>query len=484
MSLRNRHAAGPFTAPVSDAADGRKGAPGTNDRGAVLRALDTAHFMHPFTDYKSLAAEGGSRIIEKAQGAWIEDINGARIIDGMAGLWCVAVGYGRKELADAAYKQMMELSYYNAFFKTATVPSIELSKRLAELTPEGLNHVFYASSGSEANDTIFRMVRHYWNLRERPEKKTIISRTYGYHGSTVAATSLSGMKPMHGQGDISLAGIEHIMPPYWYGLGGDMSPEEFGKAAAKALEDKIDELGEDKVAAFIAEPVQGAGGLIIPPESYWPEINRICRERDILLIADEVITGFGRTGHWFACEKYGIRPDFLTMAKTITSGYQPLSALMVSDRVAETFIEKGGEFYHGFTYSGHPVACAVALANLDIIENEGLIPRIKNEIGPYFSKRLTETFADHPLVGEVRTVGLLAGIELSKDRKTREFFPNVGKVGTMCRDHCFRNDLIMRAVRDTMVLSPVFTITEEEVDELVRRAKLAIDATAKDLGYL
>ena len=467
--------------PLADMPDGRAG---SHNRGAVLRALDTAHHMHPFTDYKGLASEGGARIIEKAEGTWLTDIDGKRILDGMAGLWCVAVGYGREEIAEVAHKQMTELAYYNSFFKTATVPSIELSKKLADLTPEGLNHVFYASSGSEANDTIFRMVRHYWNLAGKPDKKIIIGREYGYHGSTVAATSLCGMKHMHSQGDLPIPGVDHILPPYWYGKGGDMTPEEFGLHAARALEKRIDELGEDKVAAFIAEPIQGAGGMIIPPETYWPEINRICRERGILLIADEVISGFGRTGHWFASEKYDIKPDFMTLAKAITSGYVPLSAVMVGDRVADMFIEKGGEFYHGFTYSGHPVCCAVALKNIEIIEREGLVDRIRDVTGPYLNKKLNEAFADHPLVGEVRSIGLLAAVELVKDKKTRTFFDSNQHVGLKCRDHCFANDLVMRAVRDTMVLSPVFTITEDEIDELVVRAKRAIDATARDMGYL
>ncbi len=467
--------------PPADMPDARAG---SHNRGAVLRALDTAHHMHPFTDYKGLAAEGGSRIIEKAEGTWLTDIDGKRILDGMAGLWCVAVGYGREELADAAHKQMTELAYYNSFFKTATVPSIELSKKLVDLTPEGLNHVFYASSGSEANDTIFRMVRHYWNLAGKPKKKIIIGREYGYHGSTVAATSLCGMKHMHGQGDLPIPGVDHILPPYWYGKGGDMTQEEFGRHAALELEKRIDELGEDNVAAFIAEPIQGAGGMIIPPETYWPEINRICRERGILLIADEVISGFGRTGHWFASEIYDIKPDFMTLAKAITSGYVPLSAVMVGDRVAEMFIDKGGEFYHGFTYSGHPVSCAVALKNIEIIEQEGLVERIRDVTGPYLNKKLNEAFADHPMVGEVRSIGMLAAIELVKDKETRSFFDDDDHVGQKCRDHCFANDLVMRAVRDTMVLSPVFTITEEEIDEMVARAKRAIDATAKDMGYL
>ena len=466
-----------------------KGAPMLRDvadrpDAATLRQWDTDHFMHPFTDFKSLAAAGGARIIERAEGVWLHDSDGHKMLDGMAGLWCVAVGYGRDELVEAAARQMRELPYYNCFFKTTTPPPVQLAKKLAEIAPPGLSHVMYASSGSEANDTIVRMVRHFWNLEGKPTKKTIIGRTHGYHGSTMVATSLCGMKPMHEQGDLPFPGFVHVTPPYWYGFGGDLSLEEFGIKAARAVEEKILELGPDNIAAFIGEPVQGAGGVIIPPDSYWPEINRICQQYDILLIADEVITGFGRLGEWTGSQHYGIKPDFITMAKCITSGYLPLSAVMVGDRVAKTFIDKGEEFYNGFTYSGHPVACAVALENLAIIEREKLIPRIREDIGPYLGRRLKEEFADHPIVGEVRSLGLIAAIEIVKGKKTREFYPKPGTVGLMCRDHCFRNNLVMRAVRDTMVLAPPFVITHDEVEELIRRARIAFDATARDLGVM
>ncbi len=451
---------------------------------ARWRAADTRHHLHPFTDTKELTEEGGSRIITKAEGVWLEDSEGNRMLDGMAGLWCVNLGYGRKELAEVAHRQLRELPYYNTFFKTATPPPVELAARLVELAPGDLKHVFYASSGSEANDTIVRLVRHYWNLVGRPEKKTFISREHAYHGSTMAAASLGGMSAKHGQADLPLPGFVHVMPPHWYDYGGDLEPEAFGRAAAKAVEDKILELGADKVAAFIGEPVMGAGGVLVPPDSYWPEIQRICREHDVLLIADEVICGFGRMGHWFGSDLYGIEPDLMPMAKGLTSGYLPLSALMVGDRVAGTLIEDGGEFFHGFTYSGHPVACAVALENIRILEQEKLIERVREDTGPYLQSALRAALEDHPLVGEVRGVGLIGAIELVEDRAGRKHFEPAGRVGAICRDHCFASNLIMRAVRDAMVFSPPLIISREEIDQLVEGAKHCIDRTAKDLGVM
>ncbi len=446
------------------------------------RESDLAHHLHPFTDTRALAEGGGSRIIVHADGAWLEDSEGRRLLDGMAGLWCVNVGYGRKELAEAARRQMLELPYYNTFFKTASPPAIELADKLAALAPAGLDHAFFGCTGSDANDTIVRLVRHYWNLMGKPDKKTFISREYAYHGSTVAAASLGGMTGMHAQADLPLPGFEHVMPPHWYDYGGDHSPEDFGRMAAKAVEDKILELGPDKVAAFIGEPIQGAGGVIVPPESYWPEIQRICREHDVLLIADEVICGFGRTGHWFACERFAIEPDIMTIAKGLTSGYLPLSAVMVGQRVSQGLIDAGGEFQHGYTYSGHPVACAVALENIAILEREGLIERAREEIGPYLQGLMRSELADHPLVGEVRGMGMIGALELVKDKAERTHFDDVGKTGALCRDHCFANDLVLRAVRDAMVFSPPLTLTTEEADELVKRFKRCLDLTARDVG--
>ncbi|KZD08323.1 aspartate aminotransferase family protein [Oceanibaculum pacificum] len=457
---------------------------------AVNRSIDTktyqqrdaAHHLHPFTDYKALAREG-TRVITRAEGCHIWDSEGNKILDGMAGLWCVNVGYGRRELADAAYKQLMELPFYNSFFKTTNAPAADLAAKLAEVTPAGLNHAFFANSGSEANDTIVRMVRHYWNLKGQPDRKTIISREYGYHGSTMASVSLCGMSAMHGQGDLPLPGFHHIDPPYQFRDGANMTPEEFGLAAARKLEAAIHHIGPDRVAAFIAEPIQGAGGVIIPPMSYFPEIQRICREYGILLIADEVICGFGRTGRWFGCDSFDIQPDLMPIAKGLSSGYQPISAVMVGERVATTFIEEGGEFYHGFTYSGHPVAAAVALENIAIIQREKLVERVAGDIGPYFAEKL-RSLEDIPIVGEVRTMGLIGAVELVKDRKNRTFFERLGATGTICRDHCFANNLVMRAVRDTMVVSPPLIISHDEVDELVAKARAAITATARDVGVL
>ncbi|MGI9437720.1 MAG: aspartate aminotransferase family protein [Geminicoccaceae bacterium] len=450
------------------------------DKTARWQDLDRRHHVHPFTDHQALSAVG-SRIITHAEGCWLEDSEGNRILDGMAGLWCVNVGYGRKELIDAASRQMAELPYYNTFFQSATPPVVELSAKLAEIAPGDLSRVFFANSGSEANDTVVKLVRYFWNRQDKPKKKIIISRDYGYHGVTLAAASLSGLKPMHPQSDLPLAGFEHIEAPYWYAHGGDLSPEDFGKKAAAALEQRILDLGPDRVGAFIGEPIQGAGGVIIPPPGYWQEIQRICRKHDVLLIADEVICGFGRTGAWWGSETLNIEPDILTMAKGLSSGYLPISAVMLSQRVGDVIAESGEEWTHGFTYSGHPVAAAVALENIGIIEREGLFERARGPIGDHFSQALA-SLEDHPLVGESRSVGLIGAFELVADKAARRGFPEDKQVGATCRDHAVRGGLVMRAVRDVMVLSPPLIITEQEIDEIAKRTRRAMDQTAEDLG--
>ena len=446
---------------------------------AEWQALDAAHYLHPFTDHKSLAARG-TRVITHAEGVYLHDSEGHRILDGMSGLWCVALGYGRRELAEAAYRQMQELPYYNSFFQCANPPAIELADRLARLSPPQFQHAFFTGSGSESNDTMVRMVRRYWELRGQPERQVIISRWNGYHGSTMAGASLGGMRAMHSQGGLPIPGIVHIGQPYWFECGGDLDPDEFGLKAARELEQKILEIGPDKVAAFIGEPVQGAGGVIIPPRTYWPEVQRIVDRYGILFASDEVICGFGRTGEWFGCEHFGTRPDFMTLAKAITSGYQPLGALMVADRVAEVLVGEGGEFFHGFTYSGHPVAAAVANANLEILERERIVERVRTEIAPYWAARWRE-LADHPLVGEARTLGLFGALELVPRKPSRAFFPERGTVGTRCRDLSVKNGLVMRAVWDTMIAAPPLVITPAEIDELVSKAVQTLDQLHQEL---
>ncbi|HBC00410.1 MAG TPA: aspartate aminotransferase family protein [Pseudomonas sp.] len=440
------------------------------------QALSRDHHLPPFTDYKALNAKG-TRIITKASGVYLWDSEGHKILDAMAGLWCVNLGYGREELVEAATRQMRELPYYNLFFQTAHPPAVALAKAIADIAPAGMNHVFFTGSGSEANDTVLRMVRHYWAIKGQPAKKVVIGRWNGYHGSTIAGASLGGMKAMHEQGDGPIPGIEHIDQPYWFGEGGDMSPEEFGVRIADQLEQKILEVGEDKVAAFIAEPIQGAGGVIIPPESYWPRVKEILARYDILFIADEVICGFGRTGEWFGSDYYGLEPDLMPIAKGLTSGYIPMGGVVVRDEVVQT-LNEGGEFYHGFTYSGHPVAAAVALENIRILREEKIVERVKTKTAPYLQSRWQELL-EHPLVGEARGVGLLGALELVKNKKTRERFADPG-VGMLCREHCFRNGLVMRAVGDTMIISPPLVISEEQIDELVGKVRLCLDATAKD----
>ena len=324
------------------------------------------------------------------------------------------------------------------------------------------------------------MVRTYWDLLGQPQRHTIISRKNAYHGSTVAAASLSGMKPMHRQSGLPIPGIVHVEQPYWFGSDRSMSPGKFGVAAARSIEDKINEIGSDKVAAFIGEPIQGAGGVIIPPASYWPEVQRICDEYGILLISDEVITGFGRLGEWFGADYFGIRPDFMPFAKGVTSGYLPLGGVFISDRVADVLIDKGGEFFHGDTYSGHPAACAVALANVRLLQREGLIERVRDDIGPYLQKGW-QSLAEHPLVGEARMTGLMGALELVRSKQPVERFDEKQGAGTICRDALIDNGLVLRAVGDTIICAPPFTLTHEEADELIGIAWKCLDLTQQAL---
>ena len=449
-----------------------------SDRSAAdWKKLDKNHYLHPFTDFKSLGKKK-SRIITRGDGVYIYDSDNNKILDGMSGLWCVNIGYGRQELVEAATEQLKELPYYNSFFQCATPPSIELAHLLKSITQPQFNRVFYTGSGSEAIDTMIRVTRRYWELMDQPERKTIIARENAYHGSTIGGVSLSGMKMMHSQGGPFLSKIEHIGQPYWFGSDRELSSNDFGLKMAGLLEEKINEIGAENVAAFVGEPIQGAGGVIIPPETYWPEIQRICSQYGILLVTDEVICGFGRLGQWFGADYYQVQPDLMTFAKGVTSGYLPLGGVMVGDRVGDVLIDKGGEFTHGYTYSGHPATCAVAIENINIIQSEKLIENVTQNIGPYLRKKW-HSLADHPLVGETRIAGLMGALELVADKTSLERFDKKIGVGTICRDVCVNNGLVMRAVGDIMIIAPPLIITREQIDELMEKAWKCLDLTQK-----
>ena len=443
-----------------------------------LKKLDMAHHLPAQSDYKLQHEMGGSRIITRADGVFITDAEGKSLLDGMAGLWCVNVGYGREELARVAYEQMLELPYYNTFFKTATPPPVKLAAKIAEkmaLSNPDLTHVFFNSSGSEANDTLLRLVRYYWELKGEPERKIIISRKNAYHGSTVAGMSLGGMSFMHAQGGPLVPGIEHVDQPYHFGEGFGEDEEAFATRVANSIEERILAVGPEKVAAFIGEPVQGAGGVIIPPASYWPKVEAICRKYGILLICDEVICGFGRLGHWFGHQHYGIKPDLIAMAKGMSSGYLPISAVGVSKKIIDVLLEKGGDFVHGYTYSGHPTCAAVSLANIEIMENEGLIERTRDVTGPYLAKALKRLDA-HPLVGQVRSLGLIGAVEIVSEKGTNKRFKGAeGTAGPIVRDLCIKNGLMVRGIRDSIVMCPPLIITEAEIDQIVDTIEKALN---------
>lgn len=445
------------------------------------QSQDADHHLHPFTSHPGLR-ERGVRMITSAKGVYLYDSEGQKIIDGMAGLWCTQIGYGNEELAEVAYKTMKDLSYYNLFFMTSTPPATELAAKIAEKTPEGLSQVLFACSGSEAVDSAYKLIKYYWNLKNKPNRKHFIARVGAYHGSTTVAASLSGLFGMHPQFDLPLPGIHHVGPtPHWYKHGGNMTPEDFTDHCVQAVEDKILELGPDNVAAFVGEPIMGAGGMMPPPPGYWPKMEAVCRKYGILLWADEVICGWGRTGEWFGSDYYGITPDVMTMAKGLSSGYQPISAVALGGDIAKEIANSNDEMVHGFTYSGHPVAAAVALKNIEILERDGLVGEPAYPKRDYFQQQI-QTLADHPLVGEVRGVGFLGAIELIKTKETRTPFPSDLNVGYKCREHCFNNGLVMRAVGDSMILCPPLIISNAEIDELVSKARMALDLTAQEIG--
>ena len=442
---------------------------------AELRRLDVAHHLPAQQDHGLMQKLGGSTIITRASGCHIYDGDGRAILDGMAGLWCVQVGYGREELASAAYDQMVELPYYNTFFKTATPPAVNLAAKIASVLGGNLTHVFFNSSGSEAIDTLIRLARFYWSAKGQPDRNVIIARHNAYHGSTIGGVSLGGMSPMRSQGGPLVPGFEHIMQPYAFNLGFGEDEDAFCDRAVAALEERILAVGPEKVAAFIGEPVQGAGGVIIPPAGYWPKIEAVCRKYGILLICDEVICGFGRLGAWFGFQKYGVKPDLVSMAKGLSSGYLPISAVGVADHIVEVLRGFGDDFIHGYTYSGHPTCAAVALANIEIIQREGLVERVAHDIGPY-AQAAFASLTDHPLVGQARMTGLIGAVEIVSEPGTNHRFGGKeGKAGPIVRDLCIANGLMVRAIRDSLVFCPPLVISRDEVDQAVGILRRSLD---------
>jgi putrescine aminotransferase len=452
-----------------------------------LRRLDIEHHLPAQANYGEIVALGGSRIITRAENSTIYDGDGVALLDGMAGLWCVNVGYGRDELVQTAAEQMRELPFYNTFFKTATPPTVMLATKLAEKLGGDLQHIFFNSSGSEANDTVMRMVRHYWNVNGQPKRTIFISRWNAYHGSTMAGASLGGMKHMHPIGGLPIPGVEHVMQPYRFNEGFGEDEDAFSARAAQEIEDRILKVGPENVAAFIGEPVQGAGGVIIPPKGYWKRVDAICKKYGILLVVDEVICGFGRLGSWFGFQHFGVTPDLVPMAKGLSSGYLPISATAVSHKIVEVLREKGGDFVHGYTYSGHPVAAAVALKNLEIIEREGLVERVRDDIGPYLANAL-KRLDENPLVGEARSLGFIGAVEIVAEKGTnKRFTGKEGKAGPIVRDTCIRNGLMVRGIRDSVVMCPPLIMTHAEIDRMVdiidrslREAEPALRALPQD----
>ncbi len=448
------------------------------ERPNSLAARDIAYHLHPYTNARKHEAEG-PLIIDSGEGVYVTDDGGNRYIEGMAGLWCTNLGFGNERLIKVAERQMRQLSYYHSFAHKVPTPVIELSERLLEMAPGDMGKVFYANSGSEANDTAMKLIWFYNNARGRPEKKKIISRLRGYHGITIASGSLTGLPVNHKDFDLPIAGVRHAGCPHHYRFAYDgESEEDFADRLAAELEQQILDEGPETIAAMIGEPVMGAGGVIVPPQTYWQKIQAVLKKYDILLIADEVICGFGRTGKMFGCETFGIEPDMVTVAKGLSSAYLPISAVMMSDEIYQAIADntaKLGTLGHGFTYSGHPVSAAVALETLNIYDEmdvagrtAALAPRLQDGLRAY---------RDHPMVGEVRGLGLIAAVEMVADKASKAPFDTVGKAGAYLDGRCRAHGVILRNLGDTMAFCPPLVISEAEIDTLVATFGKALDET-------
>jgi putrescine aminotransferase len=428
----------------------------------TLRDLDRQYHLHPFTNHLDMH-QPGTHLIKSGDGCHLIDENDRRLLDGLAGLWCVNVGYSCAPIVKAVEAQMTRLPYYPSFFNTTTEPPIRVAEFLAKKAPARVNRTVFSNSGSEANETALKLIRSYHKLRAQPQKKKILSRTFSYHGVTLATSSLTGLPTVYEPFDLPLPGFIHVPGPHPYGYNSPMDAEAFGRWCLEETARVIREEGPETIAAMFVEPIQGAGGVIPPPPNYLAELRELLRKNDILFVADEVITAFGRVGDWFASTLWNLDPDIITLAKGITSGYLPLGAAMVSDEIAET-VFKGGYFAHGFTYSGHPTSAAAALANLETIENLGLIERVRDDVGPYFQKKL-HAFADHPAVGEIRGHMLIGAIELLP-KGGREAITPATSLGIPAAAHIRNEGSIVRGIRNLIAVAPPLIITHAEIDEL------------------
>jgi 4-aminobutyrate--pyruvate transaminase len=448
-----------------------------------IEAKDLKHLLHPTTNLAQHQANG-PKVISRAEGAYIWDNQGNQYLEAMAGLWCTALGYGEDELARVAYEQMKTLSYNQLFAGKTNEASVLLAEKLKAMAPMDAGRVFFGLSGSDANDTQVKLMWYYNNSVGRPEKKKIISRMRGYHGVTVAAGSLTGLPPFHKHFDLPIPGILHTDCPHYYrGQEGGESEAEFVDRIVGNLESLILKEGPETIAAFIAEPIMGAGGVVVPPAGYYQKVQALLKQHDILFIDDEVICGFGRTGRPFGAETFGIEPDTMSVAKAVSSAYLPLSAVLLPEFMYEAFTAMSaelGNFSHGFTYSGHPVCAAVALRNLELMEERDLFAHAAR-MGDLMQHRLAQ-FADHPLVGEVRGAGLIGALELVADKETRAAFPASQGVGAYCMGRCEANGLISRAMGDSMALCPPLIITDAQIDEIFSKLELALNETLAWVG--
>lgn len=443
------------------------------------QTINADRHIHSFEDQRFVNAHE-THVMVRGQGMHLWDSDGRRYLDGMSGLFCTAVGYGRRELAEAASRQMQELSYCNILFNNTHMPANDLSEKLFSLLPSRYSRVVYTNSGSEANEVLIRTVRLYWDTLGKPSKKILIGRDMAYHGSTVGSASLGGMAFMHAMGDLPIPDIQHIPAPYWYACCEDMTPEEFGLRMARELEAKILALGPERVAAFVGEPFLGAAGAIFPPSTYWPEIQRICRQYDVLLCVDEVTGGFGRTGEWFSHQLYGIEPDTISIAKGLTSGYMPMGGLILARHIAD--VVTSGMFAHGLTSQGHPVVAAVALANLRLLDEGGIVDTVRTDTGPYLQRSLRELFGEHPMIGEIQGAGAVAALQFTQSRARKLRMDNEFLASYYCMQMGLEEGIIVRPAQGRILMAPALIATRADIDELLCKLKRAVDRTAQKFG--